>query len=152
MNYDTQGENCALTIEGDRTVEVDSGYAGFASKGGTLNINGGTYELGETNNKGHLYSQNSSTIVINDGTYISTDANTPIVYCINGFVEINGGFFQNTANPSAALLSMGNNLSYINNQKITLRGGTFVNWNPMDSAFARPWTNPDVPALIVLAD
>lgn len=74
MNYDTQGENCALTIEGDGTVEVDSGYAGFASKGGTLNINGGTYELGETNNKGHLYSQNSSTIVINDGTYISTDA------------------------------------------------------------------------------
>ncbi len=150
--FATQGENCVLTIEGDGTVEVDSGYAGFASKGGTLNINGGTYELGETNNKGHLYSQNSSTIVINDGTYISTDANTPIVYCINGFVEINGGFFQNTANPSAALLSMGNNLSYINNQKITLRGGTFVNWNPMDSAFARPWTNPDVPALIVLAD
>lgn len=46
---------------------------------------------------------------------------------------------------------MGNNLSYINNQKITLHGGTFVNWNPMDSTFARPWTNPDVPALIVLA-
>ena len=47
---------------------------------------------------------------------------------------------------------MGNNLKYADNQKITLSGGTFVNWNPMDSAFAHSWTNPDVPALIVLAE
>ncbi|MBR4019191.1 MAG: hypothetical protein IKK12_06530, partial [Clostridia bacterium] len=115
---------------------------------------GGDFNLGETTdaNSGSLFSQNSATIVINDGTFISSDSNTPIVYCINGFAEINGGFFQNTAKPSQALLGMGNNLNYINNQKITLSGGTFVNWNPMDSAFARPWTNPDVPALIVLAD
>ena len=72
------------------------------------------------------------------------------VVCAAG--EINGGFFQNTANSKQALLSMGNNLKYANNQKITLSGGTFVNWNPLDSAFARPWTNPDVPALIVLAE
>ena len=47
---------------------------------------------------------------------------------------------------------MGNNIKYANNQKITLSGGTFVNWNPLSSAFAQAWTNPDVPALIVLAD
>jgi len=147
----TDGENCSMTIDGNGTVNVDAGYAGYASNSGSLNINGGTFMLGETNNKAHLYSQNSATIVINDGEFISTDANTPIVYCINGFVEINGGFFQNTANPSAALLSMGNNLSYINNQKITLSGGTFVNWNPItDSSFAYDW--PQCPALIVLAD
>lgn len=144
-------DNGILTIEGDGTVKTNAGYAGYASNSGSLNINGGTFMLGETNNKAHLYSQNSATIVINDGTFISQDANTPIVYCINGFIEINGGFFQNTANPNAALLSMGNNLSYINNQKITLRGGTFVNWNPMvDSSFAYDW--PQCPALIVLAD
>ena len=90
--------------------------------------------------------------IINGGTFISNDADTPILYCINGFIEINGGFFQNTANSKQALLSMGNNLKYANNQKITLSGGTFVNWNPLDSTFARPWTNPDVPALIVLAE
>ncbi len=147
----TDGENCSMTVSGNGTVNTASGYAGFASSGGSLNINGGTFMLGETNNKSHLYSQNSSKIVINDGTFISTDANTPIVYCINGFVEINGGFFQNTANPSAALISMGNNLNYVNNQKITLSGGTFVNWNPItDSSFAYDW--PQCPALIVLAD
>ncbi len=147
----TDGENCSMTIDGNGTVNVDAGYAGYAVNSGSLNINGGTFMLGETSNKAHLYSQNSATIVINDGEFISTDANTPIVYCINGFVEINGGFFQNTANPSAALLSMGNNLSYINNQKITLSGGTFVNWNPItDSSFAYDW--PQCPALIVLAD
>ena len=150
--FATQGENCVLTIEGNGEVNANSAYAGFASKGSTLNVNGGTFQLDNTNNKGHFYAQNSSTIVINDGTFVSTDSDTPIVYCINGFIEINGGFFQNTANPSAALIGMGNNLNYVNNQKVTLRGGTFVNWNPMDSAFARPWTNPDVPALIVLAD
>ena len=145
-----QGANCTLTIDGTGTVNANKGI--FASSSGTVNLNGGTYQLGETSEKAHLYSQNSATIVINDGTYISEDPNSAIVYCINGFIEINGGFFQNTANPNQALLNMGNNLKYVDNQKITLRGGTFVNWNPMDSAFARPWTNPDVPALIVLAE
>ena len=150
--FATQGENCELTIKGNGNISTSTGFAGFANKGSSLNVEGGTFNLGNTNEKGHFYAQNSSTIVIKEGTFISTDANTPIIYCINGFVEIKGGFFQNTANPNAALLSMGNNLSYANNQKITISGGTFVNWNPMDSAFARPWTNPDVPALIVLAE
>ena len=143
-----------LNVAGNGTVITDNpkDYTVFAAGSGTAVINGGNFVMGDTTNKGQLYSQNSGTIVINDGTFISTDSNSPIVYCINGFVEINGGFFQNTANPKQALLSMGNNLNYINNQKITLRGGTFVNWNPMTSSFARPWTNPDVPALIVLAD
>jgi len=146
----SQGAGCAVTLKGDGVVKAEKGV--FASSSGKLNIDGGNYQFSETNEKGNLYVQNSATLVINGGEFISNDANTPIAYCINGFIEINGGFFQNTANPSQALLSMGNNLSYINNQKITLSGGTFVNWNPMDSAFARPWTNPNVPALIVLAD
>jgi len=148
--FGAMGDNCVLTINGEGDIDTDAGYAGYASDDGFININGGTFQLGETNNKSHFYAQNSATIAINGGTFISADANTPIVYCINGFVEINGGFFQNTANSSAALLSMGNNLNYINNQKITLRGGTFVNWNPMNSAFAMDW--PQCPALIVLAD
>lgn len=149
--FATSGENCVLTINGEGDISADASYAGFATKSGELNINGGTYQLGETTKAAHFYSQNSGTIVINDGTFVSTDSDTPIVYCINGFIEINGGFFQNTANPDAALISMGNNLNYVNNQKVTLSGGTFVNWNPVvDSAFAYDW--PQCPALIVLAD
>lgn len=148
--FGAMGSNCTLTIGGEGTVTTSTGFAGYSSEGSTINVNGGTFELGQTKEAGHFFAQNSSTIVINEGTFISTDADTPIVYCINGFVEIKGGFFQNTANPKAALLSMGNNVAYANNQKITLSGGTFVNWNPMNSAFAMDW--PQMPALIVLAD
>ena len=150
--FATQGAGCYLEINGNGTVKNGSGYAALANKNSKLVINGGDYELGAITQAAHFYCQNSATIVINGGNFISTDADTPILYCINGFIEINGGFFQNTANSNQALLSMSNNIKYANNQKITLSGGTFVNWNPLDSAFARPWTNPDVPALIVLAE
>jgi hypothetical protein len=145
-------ESALLSINGEGTVTTSTGYVSMVTSGGTFVVNGGTFNLGNTNEKGHFYTQNSGKTIINGGTFISNDANTPILYCINGFIEINGGFFQNTANSKQALLSMGNNINYANNQKITLSGGTFVNWNPMDSAFAQAWTNPDVPALIVLAD
>lgn len=150
--FGAQGAGCKLIVEGDGKVKTTAGYAGFVSSNGALTINGGTYELGDTNHNANFYVQNSGVLTINDGNFISSDPNSPIAYCINSFIEINGGFFQNTANPNAALLSMGNNIKYVNNQKITLSGGTFVNWNPMSSAFAQAWTNPDVPALIVLAD
>lgn len=146
------GATADLSINGEGLVSTKSGYVGYVYDGGKLSINGGTFQLGETNNAGHFYTQNSGKTIINGGTFISEDKNTPIVYCINGFVEINGGFFQNKANPSAALISMGNNINYVKNQKITISGGTFVNWNPMDSAFAKAWEEPNVPALIVLAD
>ena len=145
-------ESALLSINGEGTVTTSTGYVSMVTNGGTFVVNGGTFNLGNTNEKAHFYTQNSGKTIINGGTFISNDANTPILYCINGFIEINGGFFQNTANSEQALLSMGNNINYVNNQKITLSGGTFVNWNPMDSAFAQAWTNPDVPALIVLAD
>ena len=146
-------EGTMLSVNGVGTIKTGTGYAGYAENGGILTVNGGTFNLGNTGNKGHFYTQNSGKTVINGGTFISNDANTPILYCINGYIEINGGFFQNTANSKQALLGMGNNLSYVNNQRITLSGGTFVNWNPMDSAFARPWTEPtNIPALIVLAE
>ena len=146
----TMGAGSVLAIGGEGVVTTENNYAAFVTESSKLKLNGGTYELAETDERAHFFVQNSATLVINDGEFISDDANTPIAYCINGFIEINGGFFQNTANSSQALLSMGNNLSYVNNQKITLRGGTFVNWNPMDSAFAKDW--PQCPALIVLAD
>ena len=144
----TQGEGGSLTIKGEGTVDMGKGI--FASEKGKVNIDGGTYQLAATNEKQHIFVQNSATVVINDGTFISEDESAAIAYCINGFIEINGGFFQNTANPNAALLNMGNNPSYANNQKITLRGGTFVNWNPMTSAFAQDW--PQAKAMLVIAE
>ena len=149
------GSDLTINAENDTVIDctsIETQFAVYAASNGNATLNGGTYMFGETTSTSSIYSQNNGLIVINDGNYISSDANTPILYCINGYIEINGGFFQNTANPSQALISCGNNLKYANNQKVTLRGGTFVNWNPMSSAFARPWTNPDVPAMIVLAE
>lgn len=149
------GSDLTINAENDSVIDctsIETQFAVYAGSNGNATLNGGTYMFGETTSTSSIYSQNNGLIVINDGNYISSDANTPILYCINGYIEINGGFFQNTANPSQALISCGNNLKYANNQKVTLRGGTFVNWNPMSSAFARPWTNPDVPAMIVLAE
>ena len=151
----TSQKNSDLTINADNDTIIDcddSMYAGYVSSEGKMTINGGNFQLGETTESTHFYSQNNSLLAINDGIFISNDANSVILYCINGYIEVNGGFFQNTANPNQALISCGNNIKYANNQRVTLSGGTFVNWNPMSSAFARPWTNPDVPAMIVLAD
>ena len=149
------GSDLTINAENDTVIDctsIETQFAVYVASNGNATLNGGTYMFGETTSTSSIYSQNNGLIVINDGNYISSDANTPILYCINGYIEINGGFFQNTANPNQALISCGNNLKYANNQKVTLSGGTFVNWNPMSSAFARPWTNPDVPAMIVLAD
>ena len=147
-----------IVINGDGVVDMNysaeesdkSCTPFFANQYGNITVNGGTYLLGQCNQKYHIYVQNSGKVIINDGDFITSDPDAAIAYCINGFIEINGGFFQNTANPNKALLDMGNNLAYVNNQKITLSGGTFVNWNPMNSAFAYDW--PQCPALIVLAD
>ena len=149
------GSDLTINAENDTVIDctsIETQFAVYAGSNGNATLNGGTYMFGETTSTSSIYSQNNGLIVINDGNYISSDANTPILYCINGYIEINGGFFQNTANPNQALISCGNNIKYANNQKVTLSGGTFVNWNPMSSAYAQAWTNPDVPAMIVLAD
>ena len=143
-----QGKDSVLTIEGDGVVNMYK--QAFISSEGKITINGGTFNIHEMSEKQNFFVQNSAVLTINDGTFISNDPDSAMLYCINGFIEIKGGFFQNKANPSKAILDMGNNLNYVNNQKITLSGGTFVNWNPMNSAFAHEW--PGVPALIVLAD
>ena len=147
------GSDLTVNAGNDTVIDcTDSALAGYIAEGGNLTLNGGTYQLGETTWGGSFYCQNSSTLTISNGVYISADANSPILYCINGFIEVKGGFFQNTANPRQALISMGNNIAYVNNQKVTLSGGTFVNWNPMSSAFAQAWPESGVPALIVLAE
>lgn len=152
----TSQSNSDIVINADNDTVIDCtqvvSYPAVYASTGNVTLNGGTYQLGETNQKSNIYCQNNGLIVINDGNYITSDANTPILYCINGYIEINGGFFQNTANSSQPLIGMGNNIAYVNNQKVTLSGGTFVNWNPMSSAFAQAWPESGVPALIVLAE
>lgn len=120
------------------------------SSNATVTVNGGTYLMGNTVKAYHIFCQNTARITINDGTFITSNPNAVIAYCINGYIDINGGFFQNTANSKMALLNVGNNSKYYNNQKITISGGTFVNWNPMSSDWAKVTSSH--PAMIVLAE
>ena len=120
------------------------------SSNATVTVNGGTYLMGECKRDYHIFSQNTARITINDGTFITSNPNAVIAYCINGYIDINGGFFQNTANPDKALLNVGDNSKYFNNQKITISGGTFVNWNPMTSEWATGAGGR--PVMIVLAE
>ena len=48
----------------------------------------------------------------------------------NSRIEINGGFFENTADKTPDLLSVGTNKS--NTNRIIITGGTFINYNPMN--------------------
>jgi len=69
----------------------------------------------------------------------------------NARLEINGGFFENTADKTPDLLEVGGNKD--NTNRIILKGGTFVNYNPLEdrmtytdewpaggeAAFGGPW-------------
>lgn len=144
-----------LTLSGNGTANVGKGF--YANKGDAeIIINGGTYNMTATGTlngiKHHGLAQNNSKIVINDGTFISTVEDACLFFATsNARIEINGGFFENTADKTPDLLSMGTNKS--NTNRIVLSGGTFVNYNPMndrmcytgewpeagEAAFSGPW-------------
>ena len=145
----------SLTINGNGTVDCGKGF--YANKGDAeIVINGGTYLFSNTGTlngiKHHSVAQNNSKVVVNGGTFVSDVENAVIFFATsNATVEINGGFFENTADETPDLLGMGTNKS--NTNRIIIRGGTFVNYNPLEDrmcytgewpengmdAFSGPW-------------
>ena len=144
-----------LHMTGNGTVNAGKGF--YSNKGNAqIIIDGGTYTFTNTGTldriKHHSLAQNNSVIVINGGTFISNVEDACLFFATsNGRVEINGGFFENTADKTPDLLSMGTNKG--NTNRIVLKGGTFVNWNPLtdkmcytkewpaegEAAFGGPW-------------
>ena len=145
----------SLTINGNGTVDCGKGF--YANKGDAeIVINGGTYLFSNTGTlngiKHHSVAQNNSKVVVNGGTFVSDVENAVIFFATsNATVEINGGFFENTADETPDLLGMGTNKA--NTNRIIIRGGTFVNYNPLEDrmcytgewpengmdAFSGPW-------------
>ena len=145
----------SLTINGNGTVDCGKGF--YANKGDAeIVINGGTYLFSNTGTlngiKHHSIAQNNSKIVVNGGTFVSDVEDAVIFFATsNATVEINGGFFENTADETPDLLGMGTNKA--NTNRIIIRGGTFVNYNPLEDrmcytgewpengmdAFSGPW-------------
>lgn len=98
---------------------------------GTVTIEGGTYNGGEGGNNVCVEAA-GGTVVIKDGTFtVGGDADgngNSVVYCVGGNVVIEGGFFYTPYS--------WNNFYYVLNQQnnnpgtITVKGGTFVNYDP----------------------
>ena len=127
-------QGASLVLEGKGVVNAGKGF--MTNKGGAeIVINGGTYNTTVTstlNNIKHAsLAQNNSKIVINGGTFTTNVEDAVLFFATsNATVEVNGGFFENTADETPDLFSMGTNKS--NTNRIIFKGGTFVNWNPLE--------------------
>lgn len=126
-------EGSTLHLTGEGIVDAGKGF--FATgDGAEIIVDGGTYnttKTGTLNNIKHTsLAQNNAKIVINGGTYTTDVADAVLFFATsNAVIEVNGGFFENTANKTPDLFSMGTNK--YNTNRIIFKGGTFVNWNPL---------------------
>ena len=131
---DTLGAG-SLYITGDGVV--NAGLLCYANKAGSvITIDNGTYisDAVKVLDKRNVNSvaQKESKIVINGGSFISTVDDSVLFYVIYGAsVEVNGGFFENKADKTPELMIAARNPDY--NNRIFLKGGTFVNWSPADA-------------------
>jgi len=148
-------DNATLRFTGEGTV--NAGKCFFApSLNGVIIIDGGIYhttQAGTLDNIKHTsLAQNNGKIIINGGTF-TTDVEEAVLFfaTTNAVVEVNGGFFENTADDTPDLFGIG--INKYDTNRVIFRGGTFVNWNPLDdlmcytgewpengeAAFAGPW-------------
>lgn len=107
-----------LTINGDGEVYCEGGAdnnAIIVEQGGHLVINGGTYNVGANTNSG----KSNATIFVMG----------PDKYGRNGSVEINGGVFMAEAGSDFVL----NQHDDITGNCFSVKGGTFVGFNPADN-------------------
>lgn len=98
---------------------------------GTVTIEGGTYNGGEGGNNVCVEAA-GGTVVIKDGTFtVGGDANSygnSVIYSIGGDVVIEGGFFYTDYKYNGKYYVLNKNNS--TNGTITVKGGTFVNYDP----------------------
>ncbi len=111
-------------------VSAANGIAVKATSG-TVTIEGGTYNGGEGGNNVCVEAV-GGTVVIKDGTFtVGGDANSygnSVIYSIGGDVVIEGGFFYTDYNYKGKYYVLNKNNS--TNGTITVKGGTFVNYDP----------------------
>ena len=144
-----------LILNGNGTAKAGKGFM-TNKENAQIIINGGTYHMtvtGTLNSIKHTaVAQNDSKIIINGGTFTTNVEDACLFFATtNSTIEVNGGFFENTADKTPDLFSMGTNKN--NTNRIIITGGTFVNWNPLNdrmcytgewpeagmAAFGGPW-------------
>ena len=97
-----------------------------------LTITGGYYDGGEGGNNICVAAANGAEVIIKDGTFTvggdATGLGNSVIYSVGGNITIEGGFFYTDY--------AYRNFYYVLNQQnnnpgtITVKGGTFVNYNP----------------------
>ena len=103
-----------------------------AESGANITITGGAYDGGKGGNNVCVWADTGSTVTIKDGTFtVGGDAEengNSVIYSTGGDITIEGGFFYTN-------YSYRNKYYVLNQQNnnpgtITVKGGTFVNYNP----------------------
>ena len=103
-----------------------------AESGANITITGGAYDGGKGGNNVCVWADTGSTVTIKDGTFtVGGDADengNSVIYSTGGDITIEGGFFYTNYSyrDKYYVLNQQNN----NPGTITVKGGTFVNYNP----------------------
>ena len=120
------------TLSTGITATSPNAVAVKAENGANITITGGAYDGGKDGNNVCVWASSGSNVTIKDGTFtVGGDKNgygNSVVYTVGGSVTIEGGFFYTDYQYS--------DFYYVLNQDnntrgtITVKGGTFVNYDP----------------------
>lgn len=134
-----EGATNGLTFNEDKDIVLNENVAVGAANGiavkatsGTVTIEGGTYNGGEGGNNQSVHVANGATVTIKGGVFtVGSDASgagNSVVESNGGNVVIEGGFFYTPYKWKGFyyVLNQQNN----NPGTITVKGGTFVNYDP----------------------
>ena len=117
-------EGDALTIEGSAQVTINGGI-----------FDGGKTPLGTLGNTAVWVRSVDAKVVINDGHFFISglpeggEGHVELIYCKQGTVEINGGWFEG-ADSTVWLLNCKDEFYQDGTAKIIVKGGSFVNFDP----------------------
>lgn len=112
--------------------KVDDVAVNVSGNGTSVTITGGYYDGGEGGNNRCIQVNTGATVTIKDGTFtVGKDASgtgNSVVLCNGGTVNIEGGFFYTDYNWRGFFYVL--NQQNSNPGTITVKGGTFVNYDP----------------------
>lgn len=124
--------NGTHTLSTGITATSPNAVAVKAENGANITITGGAYDGGKGGNNVCVWASSGSNVTIKDGTFtVGGDANkngNAVIYSTGGNITIEGGFFYTDCSYRG--------LYYVLNQQngthgtITVKGGTFVNYDP----------------------
>lgn len=120
------------TLSTGITATSPNAVAVKAESGADITITGGAYDGGKGGNNVCVWANSGSNVTIKDGTFtVGGDANetgNSVIYSYGGNITIEGGFFytNHSYNDKYYVLNLKNDM----NGSITVKGGTFVNYNP----------------------